>query len=443
MGISLNIGDFVTKILLSKKVLIQMLSAYLEVLTSVVSKPHARVAVLCAVTLSSLLGTGVWAQAVSPDFDLQLSKHVDNEAPSAPFQTIEFSIEVRNVSGATARDVRVEDRLPVQLTVPEVMAPTTSSGTYDISDGIWRIPEIAPGETALLTVPAYVKTDPQPACVVNRAELISADETNLNNTAVAVIRRPDVERCVDLTPSWSRPLFGDDFCGGEQSVSYQLRVYNRGKQEARDVTLTLAETSDYSLPGLQFTSSNCSGLRCTWESIPANSFRTVVASSKKFRNGKDRLHTIQLVVQSRDEDYAPENDTYSANRTIGSFATPCPTYGVPEPTLPLGGGGGGGGCFIATAAYGSALDDRVQVLRRFRDEWLLPYTFGRRLVRAYYDLSPSIARYIEPRPLARATVRVLLTPVILAITYPIACLLGVLSCTLILVWYTRRHAAQK
>ena len=83
------------------------------------------------------------------------------------------------------------------------------------------------------------------------------------------------------------------------------------------------------------------------------------------------------------------------------------------------------------------------MLRRFRDEWLLPYTFGRRLVRAYYDLSPSIARYIEPRPLARATVRVLLTPVILAITYPVACLLGVLSCTLILVWHTRRHAAQK
>ena len=75
-----------------------------------------------------------------------------------------------------------------------------------------------------------------------------------------------------------------------------------------------------------------------------------------------------------------------------------------------GGGGGGGGCFIATAAFGSALEPRVVALRGFRDAYLLPSTSGRAFVGLYYALSPSLADLIAADESLRAGTRAMLAP---------------------------------
>jgi len=62
-------------------------------------------------------------------------------------------------------------------------------------------------------------------------------------------------------------------------------------------------------------------------------------------------------------------------------------------------------CFIATAAYGSALAPEVSELRSFRDRVLLRNRLGRGFVRFYYAASPALARWIESRPVARGAVR--------------------------------------
>ena len=69
-------------------------------------------------------------------------------------------------------------------------------------------------------------------------------------------------------------------------------------------------------------------------------------------------------------------------------------------------------CFIATAAFGSELDSRIDVLRTFRDIHLQDSPGGKAFVKAYYELSPPIADFIAEKGWLRTLVRILLLPVI-------------------------------
>lgn len=74
---------------------------------------------------------------------------------------------------------------------------------------------------------------------------------------------------------------------------------------------------------------------------------------------------------------------------------------------------GGGTCFVATAAFGTPLAHELYVLRDWRDRDLLPRAPGTAFVDTYYRLSPPVAHFIAERPVLRAMVRVLLTPVVI------------------------------
>lgn len=69
-----------------------------------------------------------------------------------------------------------------------------------------------------------------------------------------------------------------------------------------------------------------------------------------------------------------------------------------------------GGCFIATAAYGSYQEPHVQILRQFRDRFLLRSAAGERFVDWYYRVSPAYALWIAKHDAARAAARLFLWP---------------------------------
>lgn len=71
-----------------------------------------------------------------------------------------------------------------------------------------------------------------------------------------------------------------------------------------------------------------------------------------------------------------------------------------------------GQCFIATAAYGSALEPEVEALRDYRDRVLLKTAPGRVFVKTYYAVSPPIARIVEKSGTLRAIVRAALAPIV-------------------------------
>jgi hypothetical protein len=69
-------------------------------------------------------------------------------------------------------------------------------------------------------------------------------------------------------------------------------------------------------------------------------------------------------------------------------------------------------CFIATAAFGTMLEGKIEVLRSFRDTYLLTSPVGRVFLDAYYRHSPPIAQFITEHAWLKALVRTLLLPVV-------------------------------
>ncbi|RLC65027.1 MAG: hypothetical protein DRI01_02220 [Chloroflexi bacterium] len=62
-------------------------------------------------------------------------------------------------------------------------------------------------------------------------------------------------------------------------------------------------------------------------------------------------------------------------------------------------------CFIATAAYGTDTAKEIDILREFRDEFLLSNSLGAKFVSFYYKISPPIADFISQHEALRTVVR--------------------------------------
>lgn len=72
----------------------------------------------------------------------------------------------------------------------------------------------------------------------------------------------------------------------------------------------------------------------------------------------------------------------------------------------------GGGCFIATAAYGSPLTHKLDVLRAFRDRRMLESKTGKIMVSTYYIVSPPLASIISKKEALKKIVRECIDPIV-------------------------------
>ena len=126
------------------------------------------------------------------------------------------------------------------------------------------------------------------------------------------------------------------------------------------------------------------------------------------------------------------------------ISTPRPEFPeavAPFPDLPSK------GCFIATAAYGFYSAPQVQVLREFRDRYLMTTGAGRALVAWYYRCGPHGAQFINAHPWLKPPVRLALLPlIVLALfltgTTPLA-KLAILTCAVLSWFYLRQRLRAK
>jgi hypothetical protein len=66
------------------------------------------------------------------------------------------------------------------------------------------------------------------------------------------------------------------------------------------------------------------------------------------------------------------------------------------------------GCYIATMAYGSYDHPQVMILRKFRDDILLNYFFGKLFVKLYYFTSPKFVILLRNQILLNKVIRKIL-----------------------------------
>ena len=117
--------------------------------------------------------------------DLMITKVVEGSKTRALGATVSFRVVVFNAGPSAATNVMVEDSAGMGISI---LSGTVSKGTF--SDGLWNIPQIASGDSAVLTVSAQIQAQ---GVSFNYAIIKQADQpdNNLtNNKAVACVTVP-------------------------------------------------------------------------------------------------------------------------------------------------------------------------------------------------------------------------------------------------------------
>ncbi|MCP3880977.1 MAG: isopeptide-forming domain-containing fimbrial protein [Sulfitobacter sp.] len=165
-------------------------------------------------------------------------------------------------------------------------------------------------------------------------------------------------------------------------IDFKVKVPAPGN--TAEVTLHLSAPADY-----------------TWYKYSAANGWTDFSANAVFNGVRDQV-TLTLTDGGTGDDDGTANGIITDPSGLGT----APAGGV------VASGGGGGGCFIATAAYGSPLEPRVEILRQFRDGFMLNNAIGRAFVDFYYKYSPPMADVIAERDTLRILVRLILLPVV-------------------------------
>ena len=350
--------------------------------------------------------------------DVEVQKSVNNKFPIAN-ESVEFTVQIGNIGDQVATDVIIVDQLPPELVIPDGMAAFPSIGSYDPATGEWVIGDLDAGAEAVLVVPAVVTEPLPPACIVNTALSEYSDVVDDNNDeSRAAIHKVGVERCVDLDVRFgisASPILAlFPTCDSEERYEGNVSLTNLGPDSARDVVVTITQDPVIG-PNLRFDDADCNNVpapECNIAEITTGETITIDVTSDLYQSHTSFMQTLVVSATTSDFDYVLSNDSPSASGSAGGFSS-CvePDFGIPDPFV-------GPGCFIATAAYGTTLDSRLDSLRNFRDRFLMPNRLGRAMVSFYYRHSPPIADYIADRNWLRKVVRGLLAPVVFTIENP-------------------------
>ena len=366
---------------------------------------------------SMKLTTEVTAPADGPTADLSLIKNDDTDPATigAPFR---YTLTVSNTGPDTAPEVIVTETVPPEMSVG-VATPSrgTCTGSRELICQLGSLEEGATATVTIEVIPTTITT------LLSRAQVTSGavDPTPDNNrdteaTLVQVVPQadpPEADLRVLIDGPPSPATLGE-------IQEFKITGVNDGPDQASDVMLAnnipstpLSRLEDFEITkgmGECVTPEDtCMGIECVGvENDPiliTCDFGTLQVEEEVELTVKVKLSVgLQSSVGAIS---GTTLDPNTGNSTLGLLTV----VESPDPPPPQS-GDGGGSCFIATAAFGSPLAKEVQILRHFRDQFLLPYQAGQLLVRGYYFSSPPLAAFIEQHPVLKGAVRVALWPMV-------------------------------
>ena len=343
--------------------------------------------------------------------------------------TISYEIIVRNDSEALATGLEVDVALSEYLEFLQLTStpPTTATHTSGTRDTIsWNIGDLSSGGEVALVVEMDVLFAASGQLINNLAEITAADAPLLVGTRTN--SNISIEDAIELTVKTLNSSGAETSTGIiDDRIDYQINVINNGGVAATGLEITTILDSSLAFVQVQPVADHDPGTpeTITWslESLLPDAVETLLISVEvQFAAGGQIISTTAEITDS------------DAALVIGLTGEAAITISDSGSNLLTG---GSGNCFIATAVYGSYLEPEVMVLRQFRDNFLLTNEPGRAFVAWYYRNSPQLANLIAANEPARTVTRILLSPIVYALKYPLLALLSLLLIGFSIRWGQR------
>jgi len=250
--------------------------------------------------------------------DIELTKIVDNATPFVGSNVI-FTLTVTNNGPSDATGVVVTDLLPTGYTY----VSDDGAGAYVSGTGVWIVPVITNGNTAILNITATVNAT---GVYTNSSEVTASDNIDLDSTPgngviteddydeIATIPVPVSDVSITKIIDNATPLVGS-------TVTFTLTVSNDGPSDATGITVEDVVPSGYDTLTAITAGSTITGNTINWAglTVPSGSSTNLDFTARVLATG-DYNNRAEIIASDNVDPDSDPNDSFADDDLMDGIA---------------------------------------------------------------------------------------------------------------------------